>query len=230
MSEQPQAYAPGLYGLLGAVNVFVVDGGESGVTIVDAGLPGSTKRILKLVEALGRTPHDVRHILITHTDFDHIGGLKALVKATGAAVYASAGSVGYIRRRGNPVHIKPPMSLLTTTLSYLFRAPVEAGQVVEDGQVLPLAGGIRVIRTPGHTSEHTAYFWERERVLFAGDLLNMQHGLSLSPLRITLDVAQIKHSAQAALALDPAVICVGHGPVWQAASDPGGIKTLLAAL
>jgi glyoxylase-like metal-dependent hydrolase (beta-lactamase superfamily II) len=231
MSEQPVAYAPGLYGLVGgAVNVFVLDSAESGVTIIDAGLPGSTKRILKLVETIGRTSQDVKQILITHTDFDHIGGLKALVKATGATVYASAESVKFIRKRGNPVHIKMPLGILTAGIAYLFRAPIGTGQAVADGETLAVAGGIRVIHTPGHTSEHTAYFWERERALFAGDLLNMMRSLNLSPQFMTWNLEQTKQSVKTVLGLDPAVICAGHGPVWQAASDPDRIKALLASL
>ena len=78
MTEKPQAIAPGVYCLSGsAVNLFVMDDAESGVTLVDAGMPGSTKRVLALLQAIGRTPVDVKHILITHADMDHVGGSPA---------------------------------------------------------------------------------------------------------------------------------------------------------
>lgn len=228
MSEQPLSYAPGVYGLVGgAVNVYVLDSAAAGVTVIDAGLPGSARRILKLVKAIGRTPQDVKQVLITHADFDHIGGLRVLIKSTGATVYASAESARYLRGRGNPAHMRFPMNAIAGGISYLLRQSVSAVHTVEDGEMLN--GEIRVIRTPGHTPDHTAYFWERERVLFAGDLLNMMRGLNLSPLNITWDLKQTQQSAKAVLALEPAVICVGHGPVWRAADDPDRIKALLAS-
>ena len=46
MSEKPLAIVPGLYSLSGGVNLFVLDDADSGVTIIDAGMPGSTKRVL----------------------------------------------------------------------------------------------------------------------------------------------------------------------------------------
>lgn len=231
MQDKPQAYAPGLYGVIGeAVNAYVLDSAESGLTVIDTGLPGSAKRILGLVEQLGRTPQDVKQILITHTDVDHVGGLKGLVRATGAAVYASADEAKYLKRRRNPPHVKPPMSVIGGLITFLLRPAVAVDHVVQDGEVLEIAGGIRAILTPGHTPDHVAYYWERERVLFAGDLLNNREGLVLTPPRITWDQSAARQSAKTVLALDPAVICVGHGPVWLAQKDPDRIKTLSARL
>ena len=109
----PEAFAPGLYGIVGAtVNIFVLEDAESGLTVIDAGLPGSTPGVLKLVQELGHSAHDVRHILITHADTDHVGGLKALADATGADVYASALAAGYIERRTSPPHLPMPKRLI----------------------------------------------------------------------------------------------------------------------
>ena len=52
-----------------------------GLTLIDAGLPGSTGKILDFVSSLGRTPHDLKRILITHSDWDHIGSLRPLHEA-----------------------------------------------------------------------------------------------------------------------------------------------------
>ena len=101
---------------------------------------------------------------------------------------------------------------------------------MSDGETLSIAGGIQVMVTPGHTPDHVCYFWERERVLFAGDLLNNRAGLTLTPDRITWDMAKAHASAQRVLQLDPALICMGHGQVWRAADDPDRVKNLLASL
>ncbi len=212
-----------------AVNVFIVET-DSDLTLVDAGLPWMAKSVLQEIERIGHKPQDVKHILITHADLDHVGGLKALVDATGATVYASAASGRYLRIRRNPPHIKMPIALLGNTITFLLQRAVTINYEVVDGEVLEIAGGIRVLSAPGHTADHTAYYWEQEHVLFAGDLFQNRKALELSPLRITYSLDDEMHSARKALALNPAVICVGHGQPFVVEKEPGRIGELLAQL
>ena len=231
MPDQPQTYAPGLYALIGPANVYVLDDTESGVTIIDAGLPGTARRVMALIQDIGRKPQDVQNILITHTDLDHVGDLAALVKATGAQVHAHPQAQIYLRNRQLPPHLHFPMDLIAGSVSFFVLKVVEVDQVVADGDTLAFAGGIQVIATPGHTPDHMSYFWEHERVLFAGDLFsNEGKGLSLMRRQITYDIAAVKQSARRALALDPAIICPGHGSVWMAAQAPEQVELLRTSL
>jgi hypothetical protein len=43
-------------------------------------------------------------------------------------------------------------------------------------------------------------------------------------------MAAAQRSARAVIALNPVVICVGHGPVWRAEKDPERLAALLASL
>lgn len=61
-----------------------------GLTLIDTGMPGSHKKILKYITDLGHLPSDLKRIILTHSDLDHVGGLAALKKASGARIYASA--------------------------------------------------------------------------------------------------------------------------------------------
>jgi glyoxylase-like metal-dependent hydrolase (beta-lactamase superfamily II) len=71
-----------------AANTYVIEDLD-GLTLIDAGLPRSQGRILRFISSLGRPARDVRRILLTHADWDHVGSLAALHKATGARTYAS---------------------------------------------------------------------------------------------------------------------------------------------
>lgn len=51
------------------------------LSLVDTGVPNSEGKIFALIESLGRKRGDLKHILITHSDGDHIGSLPALVEA-----------------------------------------------------------------------------------------------------------------------------------------------------
>ena len=226
-----QAFATGVYGLVGgSVNVFILDDPQDGVTVIDAGLAGTSAQIAQLVQDIGRTPHDIRQILVTHADLDHIGDLKALADLTGARVYASAFSQTYIEQRQIPPHLKFPIVLVANAVAFFGLKAARVDQIVKDGDVLPIAGGIRVLATPGHTPDHVSYFWEREKVLFTGDLLRNVEGLTLTPARVTDDIEAARRSARLSIALDPTVICAGHGHVWQRDRDMAQLEALQATL
>ncbi|MGA8046579.1 MAG: MBL fold metallo-hydrolase [Dermatophilaceae bacterium] len=58
-----------------------------GVTLIDAGI--SERSVLKYLEGLGRPLTDLKRIIITHADPDHVGALADLAAASGAQIYAS---------------------------------------------------------------------------------------------------------------------------------------------
>src|SRR5687768_2275752 len=49
-----------------------------GVTLVDAGLPKHIAQLRSLLEHLGRSMSEVRALLLTHADLDHIGFAEQL--------------------------------------------------------------------------------------------------------------------------------------------------------
>lgn len=74
-----------------------------------------------------------------------------------------------------------------------------------------------MIYSPGHTAENYTFYWAREGVLFAADLLfHLRGSLITSPKMITWDTDAVKSSAKRVLDMEPAVICVGHGEAVKA--------------
>lgn len=63
--------------------------GARGALLVDTGVAGTPAatvlRALGALGALGLEPADLRHVVITHSDVDHSGGLGALLEAAPAA-------------------------------------------------------------------------------------------------------------------------------------------------
>ena len=75
----------------GRSNSYLLTGED--LTLVDTGMPGDDKQILQGIRELGRSPGELRHILITHAHMDHMGSVAAMKKAGGGTVVASAREV-----------------------------------------------------------------------------------------------------------------------------------------
>ena len=189
-----------------------------GLTLVDAGLPGSDKKILRYLAGLGYAPKGLRRVIITHADFDHIGGLAALEAATGARIFAStiearAMAEGHASRPLKHRHMV--IKLLFDLMTGLFKpAPVHADEYLSNGLTLPVLGGLRVVETPGHTPGHISLFAPSVGVLFCGDsIVSGETGLRGSSGANNWDQAKSDESVRIQAALGARVLCSGHGPV-----------------
>jgi glyoxylase-like metal-dependent hydrolase (beta-lactamase superfamily II) len=189
-----------------------------GLTLIDAGLPGSHKKILRFMAGLGYAPGDLKRILITHADFDHVGGLAPLKKATGARVYASpveaqAMAEGHASRPVKPRRLVT--RLLFGLMGGMFKpARIQVDELLSDGQVLPVLGGLRVIETPGHTPGHVSFFAASTGILFCGDsIVSGETGLRGSSGANNWDQPKADESVRKQAALGAHILCSGHGPV-----------------
>ncbi len=203
---------PNVYQFTRGVNQFLLKTGPNELTLIDTGMPGATKITLEAVTTMGYEPAAVKHILVSHSDLDHIGSLAGIKTATGATVYAGAETKAYIENRTPPPHIPPPLSWMMWLATKLTLKSATVDHVFADGDTLPIGGGIQTIHAPGHTSDNFAFYWIAEGVLLAPDLLfHNAPDLTLTPSAISWRKDMAVASAKKVLALDPAVICVGHG-------------------
>ncbi len=145
------------------VNLFFYT--KNGTTLmIDAGYRHG--RLKEKMRWLDIDPAEIRCILLTHQDMDHIGGLEAdsdgLFRK--ADVYLSEIEDSYLRGRARRRALYGHYALP--------QAKIENRKVLfQDKEVLELAG-IRVecLLAPGHTWGHTAYLID-DRYLFTGDAL-----------------------------------------------------------
>ena len=212
---------PLVYGIgMGYVNAFLL-AEEEGITLIDSGLPNRKATILGALNRMGRQPQDLKHIAVTHHHVDHTGSLTALAEASGAKVYVHPLDAPIVR--GEKAAPGPnPKSILGKVLGPVIARlpgsklqPAKVHREVQDGEELPVAGGLKAIHTPGHTAGHLAYLMPGHGgVLFGGDAAGNVFGRLGPPLGMfTEDMKQAKASLRKLAELEFDVACFGHGRV-----------------
>ena len=165
---------------------------RDGATLVDAGYPGQLPDIERALGAQGVRLGELKRILLTHQDIDHIGSADALVAATGAEVFAHAADTPYIQGEKRLVKMDParfeerlkalPEALRDQARRMISSLPtVKVTRVLQGPEHLPLHGGIDVIPTPGHTPGHVCYYVRALGLLIAGDALRVESGQLQGP-------------------------------------------------
>lgn len=207
---------PGLYAIpLGVVNAFLLESSD-GLALIDTGYPGDSEKMLQAVREIGKQPRDVRHIILTHAHPDHIGGFAVLKQATGAVAYIHPSDAAIATTGAGFRPLKPAPGLAIGIMFRLFIRPVagiegaEIEHQVNDGDELPIAGGLRAIHAPGHCAGQLAFLWRQHGgVLFAADACGNVTGLGWS-LGYE-DFEQGKRDLKKLAQYDFQVTCFGHG-------------------
>jgi metallo-beta-lactamase class B len=146
-----------------------------GHILIDAGLPQSAKLIAANIKSLGFDIKDVKWLLSSHPHFDHVGGLAALQRLSGARVAASPESRQALLL-GRALASDPQAGYGDFTAF----PPLKSVTAIQDGASL-VAGRtvVTAVFTPGHTPGGTSWAWPSCE---AKQCVNIVFGDSLNPV------------------------------------------------
>lgn len=160
---------------LGLVNAHLIHNATQAM-LVDTGLPGTERKILKALKQIGLAYENVKLIVITHAHVDHAGNAARLRDLTGAQIIAHASDLPYYRRVKEMTFCSTGWFgrlFLRTGLMYQPYTAFEPDILLstqEDLDLAPFGFSGRVKHTPGHTSGSLSVELEPKEAL-VGDLI-----------------------------------------------------------
>lgn len=125
--------------------------------MIDPGWDG--RAILNQVEQRGWS---IGHILLTHTHFDHVGGLSEVKERSAAPIYVHTDAVMMLE-------YAPAAAAMW---GFSVDPPPAPDTFISDGDIIEI-GELRaaVLFTPGHAPGHVCFYLADQQVLFDGDVL-----------------------------------------------------------
>ncbi|MGE4287974.1 MAG: MBL fold metallo-hydrolase [Salinivirgaceae bacterium] len=209
----------------------VVIQNKNRVFLVDCGYEETIDVFESELNTLGIKINNISGVIITHDDHDHLGGLKGIktkhpeVKVYTGVIEQNAVSGKVKSERlvqaemsfdSVPDEYKAWASEFIQKLKNRQRFNVDFA--LHDGDIIE--NQIRVVHTPGHTKGHISLFYEKERIVVAGDALIIENGtFNLANPQFTLDIKQAIKSIEKIKALKPNRIICYHGGIMDKALD-----------
>lgn len=208
------------------VNSYLVVDGDD-ITIIDAGLPRYWRLLQAELESIGKSLDNVRALVLTHGDTDHIGFAARLHREKGIAAYVHEADVERAQLKvkkpnkgWGPVKMGPLVGFLwySARNGGLRIPPAEGLQPITAGQSLDVPGTPQIIQTPGHTPGSVCVHVPGVDALFVGDTMTTRNVLTGAtgpkPAPFTLEPGQAVESLGQLEHVDATWVLPGHGPAW----------------
>jgi glyoxylase-like metal-dependent hydrolase (beta-lactamase superfamily II) len=160
-----------------------------------------TDKILEELSQFNIFPSQIKKILLTHGDVDHIGNVNKLRKITDCDVYADEQEIPYLEKKKRYSFIKAFFKILLHIGKILKVKPLPKNNI----------GEIKIIKTPGHTPGHTCFKFEN--AIFLGDLVEMNKNktITILPKLMTFNPSQVIESIKSLDVTGVQFLYLAHG-------------------
>ncbi len=196
-----------------AINVYLM-----GDVLVDAGSRHAAKRIRRQLN--GRT---VSAHALTHAHSDHQGASHEVCDALRIPLWCGERDVEAVE--DGRIYERMPPHPINWVIGKVFTGPPHpvARRLNEGDEV----AGFTVLDVPGHSPGHVAYWRDSDRTLICGDVftnidtITGLPGLHEPKTFFTPDPERNRESMRRLAALEPKLVCFGHGRPLR---DPDKLK------
>ncbi|MDY6790323.1 MAG: MBL fold metallo-hydrolase [Thermodesulfobacteriota bacterium] len=201
-----------------AIPVYVMDGVhplifDAGFTFLGEIYAGEIKKILG-----NRQPE---YLFLTHAHFDHCGSVSILKKHFPLMKVIASQKAKEILGRPHAIKLIRTLNQASKEMagemeidfasSVMFQ-PFEIDQTVKDGDIVEISNGlnIRVIETPGHTSDCLSYYIREKRILMSSEAAGQPDRTGYIVSDCLLDYDQYFNSLKGLASIDIEILCPGH--------------------
>ena len=206
---------------MAAVEIIDVHGGQArsqlilgarGVTLVDTGSDIRARAIAAALASVGFGLRDIRLIVLTHGDGDHLAGAHLLQDESGADVLTHELEVEYVLGR-----LPARFPIAKRAFHFLSRRLPRPRVTRQMSGPRLVIGDIEIVHTPGHTPGHLVVY--AGDALCAGDAFRTGYRFTEVPSLMTVDRAMSRTTIR--MLAGRAVIRAysGHGPPSHAAAE-----------
>lgn len=184
-------YPPGIIrvtGGFGGESTLIL--GSEKTALLDCGMAycgeltaNNIKRMLEgKINALGE-PRTLDYILLSHTHYDHVGGVPYIKKQWPDAVVCAGAYAEHVLHRSSALKViqrlgeEAEKKFGTGDLSKITVKGLTVDRVLMDGEVLSLGKeSIHIMSTPGHTNCSMTYVLEPDGIMFASESTGVLEG------------------------------------------------------
>ena len=130
------------------VGAYLIDTSD-GLILIDATMQPQVYLLFESIRTLGFSPDDIKLVLLSHAHYDHGGGIRAVLEASGAKLYMSKEDSVFISKRPEMMLTENyPCGEFEADFFYSDEEPIILGNIE-----------IATVHTPGHTPGTTSFFF-----------------------------------------------------------------------
>ncbi len=152
--------------------VFLIDGGNNHLALIDAGVGADTAAIIRNIESHGFDPKNIDTVYLTHAHSDHIGGAADFKNLFGCKIAISEEEAPFVENADEEI-----LGLTVAKAAGYYQKdfvvrPCKVDTRIEDDEIFKIGDlSMRAIIAAGHTRAHVCYVLQgkQKRYLFAGD-------------------------------------------------------------
>lgn len=214
---------------------------ETGVTLIDCGYPRFLPVIETALEKHGISLPEVKRILLTHHDHDHMGAVHEwIARFSSVRVFCSQEQEPYVTGKRKSLRLEQAEQIHSSAspeeragaagFLEMLRSveyPSKA-EILKDGEWLPFGGGLRVLDTSGHMPGHLSFYHEKGKTLVSGDALIVEDGkLCIASPEFVLDKTGELRSLKKLLNWDIQKVICYHGGEYTSPDIRADLQRLL---
>ncbi len=212
------------------VNWYLIEA-PSEIYIIDTGFAGFWKQFLECMSKINRNTNEVSAVLLTHAHIDHTGFAEIARQRTTAQVHIHEMGA----KAATYDHFEIPSELMSNIwrprflVAFLVQAiknkafsakPIGQVETFKDKEKLKFPGSPEVIYSPGHSIDHSGFYFREWGVLFSGDSICTSSPITLRKnqphvLKAGDDINLAMKSIENFAGIEDVLMLPGHGEPWK---------------